>query len=440
MSTITTESSFIAPARISRATFGRVLHEAGSPWAARAGAIYETIVTAGQDPAVWLAICAEEHSYATNRGSVLWRNDTRSWTNARTVRDPSLTGWTIVRDAVRGSDYVRYADVLDSVRDGLYRITDPDYRYVRERRHSIGAVFAIWTEGDGARYAESVVRRVNGWIRTEQDAPYADIVSGLVDIRGHLPRRDRSDGVPAGPYDRRPLSEKRGVVIHYSGQAVTNRADTRAVLTSEARYHVDRNWADPGERALRGDGLMYHIAIGDDGTAYLCRDLEAVLWHCGAWPQNALALSVHIPIGGDQHATSDQLATLRRVVDGWRAATSTPLNEVWGHQELQPTDCPGTLMADFVIPYRMGSRVVTDGRWFTETGCHVGGAFWAYWRERGGLPNFGYPLTNERDESGMTVQYFERAVFEWHPHNPDPYKVLLRRLGADALARMEVSS
>jgi hypothetical protein len=56
------------------------------------------------------------------------------------------------------------------------------------------------------------------------------------------------------------------------------------------------------------------------------------------------------------------------------------------------------------------------------------------------LPIFGYPLTNERDEDGMTIQYFERAVFEWHPNNPTPYKVLLRRLGADALARMEVSS
>lgn len=28
---------------------------------------------------------------------------------------------------------------------------------------------------------------------------------------------------------------------------------------------------------------------------------------------------------------------------------------------------------------------------------------------------------------------FERAVFEYHPENDDPYKVLLRRLGAEAL-------
>jgi len=33
------------------------------------------------------------------------------------------------------------------------------------------------------------------------------------------------------------------------------------------------------------------------------------------------------------------------------------------------------------------------------------------------------------------TQYFERAVFEYHPNNPAPYKVELRRLGADLLAQ-----
>jgi hypothetical protein len=33
------------------------------------------------------------------------------------------------------------------------------------------------------------------------------------------------------------------------------------------------------------------------------------------------------------------------------------------------------------------------------------------------------------------VQYFERARFEWHPENPDPYKVLLGRFGFTTLLR-----
>jgi hypothetical protein len=75
-----------------------------------------------------------------------------------------------------------------------------------------------------------------------------------------------------------------------------------------------------------------------------------------------------------------------------------------------------------------------DGHWFPETDRYVGGAFWQYWQSRGGLPIFGYPLTDELREGDHTVQYFERAVFEWHPENDDPWKVLLRRLGAEAFA------
>lgn len=445
---VTPDSPFIALPRITREGFVGVLRDAGSPWADRAGEVHDLITQGGQDPAVWLAICAQEHSYGTNRDSVLWRNDTRSWTNARTVRDPSLTGWTIVRDAVRRSDYVRYADVLDSVRDGLYRVTDPTYRYVREGRATIAEVLAIWTEGDSEGYTSAVVKRMNGYPSptVTHGAPRPEteglFMSRFVDIRALLPRRDRADGVAAGPYERRAIGEKRGVVIHYSGPPVRDRGDTLAVLRAEARYHVGKNWARAGEPPVYGDGLMYHVAIGDDGTCYLCRDPKEVLWHCGAWPQNALALAVHVPIGGKQRATPAQLAALSEVVNAWRSLTGTPVAEVWGHQELSPTDCPGTLKEDFVLPYRAGAigqrPPASDGsRWFPETGHAIGGAFRAYWEERGGLPIFGYPLTDELLDDGRTVQYFERAVFQWHPDNPDPHKVLLRRLGAEALSRRD---
>jgi hypothetical protein len=431
---LTTDSPFVAPPRIEQAHFARVLAEAGSPWSGRAAELYDLIAAHGHDPAVWLAICAAEHSYGTNRDSVLWRIDSRSWTNARSVRHPELHGWSIVRDPVRRSDYVRYADVADSLRDGMYRITDPTYRYAREGRTTIGAVIAIWSEGDSTGYAASVVRRMNAWQGLTS-------LSGLVDIRTRLATADRAGH---GPRERRPLGQKRGLVVHYSGPPVANRSATLAVLQAEARYHVDKDWSSTGQPAIYGDGLMYHIAIGDDGTRYLCRDLEAVLWHCGAWPQNALALSVHLPIGGEQRATAVQLAALTALVEEWRAITGTPRGEVWGHRELQPTSCPGSLMTDFVYPYRAGRAPrpedgevpMSTGQWFPETGRYVGGAFWQFWHSRGGLPIFGYPLTNELREDGRTVQYFERAVFEWHPANPDPYKVLLRRLGAEALERV----
>ena len=42
----------------------------------------------------------------------------------------------------------------------------------------------------------------------------------------------------------------------------------------------------------------------------------------------------------------------------------------------------------------------------------------------------------EKTSSGDTVltQWFERARFEYHPNNPESFKVLLGRLGADVLA------
>ena len=33
--------------------------------------------------------------------------------------------------------------------------------------------------------------------------------------------------------------------------------------------------------------------------------------------------------------------------------------------------------------------------------------------------------------NGRTVQYFERARFEWHPENSPPWDILLGRLGAE---------
>ncbi len=69
--------------------------------------------------------------------------------------------------------------------------------------------------------------------------------------------------------------------------------------------------------------------------------------------------------------------------------------------------------------------------YFSQTGHNLHGGFLDYWRTHGGLPIFGYPLTEEFTEGGYTVQYFERNRFEYHPeYAGTPYAVLLGRLGA----------
>lgn len=69
------------------------------------------------------------------------------------------------------------------------------------------------------------------------------------------------------------------------------------------------------------------------------------------------------------------------------------------------------------------------GSYFPETNHSLNGAFLDYWIAHGGLAQFGYPITDEINENGRTIQYLERAVFEFWPENPDPYKVQLRLLG-----------
>jgi hypothetical protein len=82
-----------------------------------------------------------------------------------------------------------------------------------------------------------------------------------------------------------------------------------------------------------------------------------------------------------------------------------------------------------------------DGtRFFGETSHTLRGAFRAFWERNGGLPIFGFPVSEEfveRGEDGhdYTVQYFERYRLEFHPENAPPYDVLLGRMGADELAQ-----
>ena len=53
--------------------------------------------------------------------------------------------------------------------------------------------------------------------------------------------------------------------------------------------------------------------------------------------------------------------------------------------------------------------------YFEETGHNVGYAFRQFFEAHGGVDTFGYPRTEELTENGRTVQYFQRARFEYHP-------------------------
>ena len=93
------------------------------------------------------------------------------------------------------------------------------------------------------------------------------------------------------------------------------------------------------------------------------------------------------------------------------------------------------------------ARRATDPQqtFVAETGHNVGPTFLAYWQKFGGLPTFGYPIsellteTNANDGKEYQVQYFERARFEYHPENlGTDYAVLLGQLGRERIGRAGV--
>ena len=95
-----------------------------------------------------------------------------------------------------------------------------------------------------------------------------------------------------------------------------------------------------------------------------------------------------------------------------------------------PTSGPFAMVPDPGTPN-------TDSQWyFPATGHTLHGEFLNYWLSRttaiatqAGLTTLGYPVSEEFNDNGRTVQYFQRAVLEFWPENPPDYRVLLRSLG-----------
>ncbi len=124
--------------------------------------------------------------------------------------------------------------------------------------------------------------------------------------------------------------------------------------------------------------------------------------------------SSHVPMLSHPDVVANLIQTAAQAVSGGGAPTI---------QEATPEPRPQVIVGP-------------DSLTFAPTGKTVRGAFRTYWDAHGGLPIFGYPISDELTEQSATdgkpytVQYFERAVFELHPENQAPYDVLLTRLGS----------
>lgn len=140
----------------------------------------------------------------------------------------------------------------------------------------------------------------------------------------------------------------------------------------------------------------------------------------GAW----LGLAVD-PYDGSLFASQDRTGNIYKI--SYTGSQPAPM----GISGPAPTAVAGkpSPQPAFVLP--------GASRCFSQTGECLRGAFLNYWFTRGGLQQFGLPVTGElterlSDGKSYTVQYTERARFEWHPENRGKEsQVLLGRLGAD---------
>jgi beta propeller repeat protein len=102
-----------------------------------------------------------------------------------------------------------------------------------------------------------------------------------------------------------------------------------------------------------------------------------------------------------------------------------------------PSPTPTAAAITIAVPLTpTATPVLPPSRLFPETGKTASGRFLQYWEQNGGLAQQGYPISepfveiSETDGKPYLVQYFERAVFEYHPENPPPGDVLLSLLGS----------
>ncbi len=141
-------------------------------------------------------------------------------------------------------------------------------------------------------------------------------------------------------------------------------------------------------------------------------------------------------------AGNPHLKHVRSLAYGYATVAVTPTNLRVALKEVSGIDAPERAIkrvynflvpldkAD-ILPEPTSSGPGAGDRWLADTGFEVTNAqgFLDFWRSRGGLKVFGYPISPVLNEGGRQVQYFERQRFEYFPNNPAPYKVQLGLLG-----------
>lgn len=299
--------------------------------------------------------------------------------------------------------------------------------------------------GDG--YGAGIAALANDLAASEpEQEPVMSLIQTLGQrIAAHgIKVHDIRDRMPTnGSYSRYSGPYPTHTAVHYTGVS-RQPASLEAEINSwvgHGRYHVQsQGWP----------GIAYTIGISLSGRVFLLG--EAELWRYHIFNDNPRAFPVSHDMTLGQQPTPAMLKSLQAVLTVLHEETPEFPNLVrantYGHQEFgripggdsrnASTSCPGALLP-YVQQYRAGAPIVAapeppECLTFAEVPYRICHGFRAFWEKYGGLPIFGLPLSDEMQENGMTVQYFERARFEHQPgSNADAFDVVLGRIGAELL-------
>ncbi|HXI17998.1 MAG TPA: N-acetylmuramoyl-L-alanine amidase [Chloroflexota bacterium] len=190
-------------------------------------------------------------------------------------------------------------------------------------------------------------------------------------------------------------------------------------------YGVEQGYAGDQRRSARevelsrllGDAIQRGVV---SRTGEIDRGVRpATFWVLGATSMPSVLLESGFLTNVTEARNLADPAFRRRIAEGVAAGI---IAYATGGQ-LVPTDRAPAIVGDPQV------------RFYTPTGHNLAYGFRHFFDTRGGLDIFGYPRTEEITEGGWTVQYFQRARFEYHPeHAGTPYEVQLGLLGDDVTA------
>jgi photosystem II stability/assembly factor-like uncharacterized protein len=254
---------------------------------------------------------------------------------------------------------------------------------------------------------------------TAYDGLYASTDSGKSWQKSNLPRKTTPEERPVlpGAPPAEPMPLKVSILAATAGGALVINTPEGAFQSLDAA----RTWQTLGPDGARGGNLLLAID-GNSGRVVLASLKDSGMWGYqippGAVqaPASTAAVASSIP-PTPPPAPPPPLAPTATSLP----PTSTPI------PTSTPTPTPTVVLVEGPKPSDRAEPLdpaVSD--YFPQTGHNIKYGFRDYWASRGGVGFFGYPLTEEFVENGVTVQYFERARLEYRDG-----KLSLGRLGAE---------